>query len=77
MVAAAALAYFMNRYGIAFDRGMLGNVLETDAAEVGELLSPGLLVWVLGLGVLPAVVLSRMPLTPRGLLGALGCVNTN
>ena len=71
MVAAAALAYFMNRYGIAFDRGMLGNVLGTDAAEVCELLSPGLLVWVLGLGVLPAVVLSRMPLTPRGLLGAL------
>lgn len=71
LLAGAALAYFMNTYGITFDRGMLGNVLETDATEVGELLSPGLLAWVLGLGVLPAVVLARMPLMPRGLVGAL------
>lgn len=71
LVVSAAVSYFMQRYGIAFDRGMLANVMETDPAEVRELLSAPLGVWVLGLGVLPAALLCWWPRTARGVRGAL------
>lgn len=63
--AAAATAYFMQTYGIVFDRGMLANVLETDLAEVQQLLSPSLFAWVIGLGVLPAFPVARLPMAVR------------
>lgn len=71
LVAGAVLAYFMHRYGVVFDRGMLVNVLETDLGEVRELLSPTFVVWVAALGVLPAAVVWRTVPRPRGLRGAL------
>lgn len=71
LVSSAALAYFMKRYGIAFDRGMLSNILETDAAEALELLNPGMFVWVIGLGFLPALAVAMWPRLPRGIRGTL------
>lgn len=71
LVASSLLAYFMHRYGIVFDRGMLVNVLETDLREVRELLSPAFVAWVAALGVLPATVVWRSVPRPLGLRGAL------
>lgn len=78
LVLAATTAFFMLRYGVVFDREMLLNVLETDVAEVRELISPALLAWVLAVGVVPAVLVARLPVAARGwrpmLIGKAGVV---
>ncbi|PZP90558.1 MAG: phosphoethanolamine transferase [Variovorax paradoxus] len=71
MVLSAAVAFFMHRYGIAFDRGMFANVMETDPAEARELLSAGMVLWILGLGVVPAVVIAMWPRASQGVVGTL------
>lgn len=57
LVASSAAAYFIGEYGIVVDAGMLTNVLETDRAEVFDLLTPKLFAYLLGLGVLPSLLL--------------------
>ena len=59
--------YFMNQYGVLVDSEMLRNVLETDPAEVRDLLSLKLALYVLGLGVLPIALLWRLPIAYRSL----------
>lgn len=58
LVVSAVLAFFMDHYGIVFDRTMLRNVLETDVAETRELLSLSMAGWVAAFGVLPAALLA-------------------
>lgn len=62
----AAAGYFMHSYGIVIDSGMLDNLVQTDPAEAGELFSPRLLAWMLLLGVVPALLISRVRLVSRG-----------
>ncbi|MDO9618536.1 MAG: DUF1705 domain-containing protein [Pseudomonas sp.] len=66
----------MNSYGIVIDYNMLTNMLQTDVAEATELFNGRLLLWLLLLGVLPALLISRMPTRPltwrRELAGKLG-----
>lgn len=59
---AALTAYFMHVYGVAIDDSMILNVFETDRAEVWQLLSVMLVVYFLVLGVLPVVLLWKVPL---------------
>ncbi|HWI83431.1 phosphoethanolamine--lipid A transferase [Ramlibacter sp.] len=56
LVTSAATAYYMDRYSIYFDRAMLRNVLATNYAEASELLGWRMVVFVLVLGVLPALL---------------------
>lgn len=65
---AALCAYFMDTYNVVIDAGMLRNALETNWSESRELLSPGLLIYVILLGVIPAVILARLDIreVPRG-----------
>jgi lipid A ethanolaminephosphotransferase len=66
IVVASAASYFIARYGIVIDASMLMNMLQTDTAEAMDLLSPGLVFWLLATGVLPVLVLWRLPLAcPR------------
>lgn len=77
----AGVAYFMSRYGVLIDAGMLRNFAETNATEVWDLLSPKLFVYLVLLGVLPCVLLWKTPIQyrslPRELLSktlvGLGC----
>lgn len=73
LVVSAAASYYMNTYAIVFDRSMIANILQTDAAETLELLSTKLLGWLLALGVAPLWFLARVrilrPSLPRQLLG--------
>jgi lipid A ethanolaminephosphotransferase len=62
IVSAAIGAYFMGAYGIVLDPTMMTNVLQTDTREVGDLLGAAFFASVLVLGVLPAIVLARVPL---------------
>lgn len=56
LVISAAVSYnslFLNVY---FDVDMLNNVLQTNAAESTRMLTPSYILWILGLGVLPAAL---------------------
>lgn len=76
VLVSAGASYFMNCYGIVIDYNMLTNMLQTDVAEATELFNGRLLLWLLLLGVLPALLISRMPTRPltwrRELAGKLG-----
>lgn len=60
LLVSAAAAWFMNRYGILLDQGMIENVFETDRAEALELLGPSLVGYVAVFGLLPAAVVWRL-----------------
>ncbi len=61
LASAAGSSHFMLAYGVVIDPGMMANTLQTDAREVRDLLSLGL-VWTLTWGlVIPAVWLLRQP----------------
>ncbi|MCG7371868.1 phosphoethanolamine--lipid A transferase [Pseudomonas luteola] len=64
-LSAAGVAYFMNQYGVLIDTEMLRNMLETDTAEVGDLLSFKLAAYLLLLGALPVWLLWRTPVQYR------------
>jgi lipid A ethanolaminephosphotransferase len=60
LVVSAAAAWFMNRYGILLDQGMIENLFATDRAEALELVGVGLAGHVVLYGLLPAAVVWRM-----------------
>lgn len=78
LLSGASTSYFMRSYGVMIDADMLNNVLQTDSAEVRDLLSPGLLLWLTLAGLLPAYWVWRTPLKARGfkreLAGQLGAL---
>jgi lipid A ethanolaminephosphotransferase len=65
LLVGSAAAYFINEYGIVIDVNMLNNVLETNRGEAGDLLSPKLALYLLGLGVAPSVLLWLQPIAYR------------
>jgi lipid A ethanolaminephosphotransferase len=67
LLVSAAAAYFMGQYGTGVDAGMLRNVLETNSAEVRDLISPALLGYLLLAGALPAALLARAEIAYRPL----------
>lgn len=60
LLVSAAAAYYMNAYAVVFDRSMVANIVDTDAAEALELLSPRIFGWLLVFGFLPLWLLSRV-----------------
>ncbi|WP_050577340.1 phosphoethanolamine transferase [Pseudomonas cremoricolorata] len=64
----AGVAYFMNRYGILIDTGMLRNTAETNATEVRDLLSGKLFLYIALLGLVPSLLLWRTPIDYRPVL---------
>ena len=62
LLISAGAAWFEQRYGVVLDRAMLRNVLHTETQEAAELLSPGLLIHLSLFGVLPALLLTLLPL---------------
>ena len=55
----ATVSYFEGAYGVILDRDMIRNVLETDPAEVAELFSWKLVLYVAVLGGLPSLLVAR------------------
>ena len=56
LIISAAASYFMDRYNVVFDASMIANIVNTNPAEAGDLLSWGLAGRLFVLGVLPAAV---------------------
>ena len=63
----SAAAYFVNEYGIVIDGEMIRNIANTNTEEAYDLLTGRLILYVVGLGVLPALVLWALPISYRPL----------
>lgn len=64
-------AYFMDSYGVVISDEMLHNAALTNVAEVRDLLNVKLLAYFVVLGLVPAVLVARLPLRWRGLRSEL------
>jgi lipid A ethanolaminephosphotransferase len=73
LLVGAGAAYFIDSYGVVIDPSMIRNVVATDAGEALDLLSLGLLVHLLLLGVLPALLLWVVPIAHLSVRSRLGC----
>jgi lipid A ethanolaminephosphotransferase len=75
LLCSASATYFMGSYGVSIDTVMVQNIFETNPAEAGALLSARMLGYIGVLGVLPAIVIWRLPVRYppffRGLLNKL------
>lgn len=67
LIASSQAAYYMDTYNVIIDDLMISNVFETDAKEAGDLFSPSMLLYLLFLGILPAIVVYRARITFRPL----------
>ncbi|MFN3302138.1 MAG: phosphoethanolamine transferase [Roseateles sp.] len=69
LTASAALAYFIDSYGIVFDPTMVINMMQTDTRETRDLLSVRLLLTILMVGGAPALWLLIQPRAPTQGIG--------
>ncbi|MDP6189388.1 MAG: phosphoethanolamine--lipid A transferase [Gammaproteobacteria bacterium] len=65
LVVSAATAYFIDTYNIIIDVDMIDNGIQTDAAEIQDLLSTKQGLYILLLGLLPAWLVVIVPLKPH------------
>ena len=63
----SAAAYLVNEYGIVIDGEMIRNIANTNTEEAYDLLTGRLILYIAGLGVLPALVLWALPISYRPL----------
>jgi lipid A ethanolaminephosphotransferase len=71
LLVSALSAYFMDTYKVIIDSGMIENVAATDSAEVADLLSARLFLYLLLLGLLPSVVLGKTRIREESAWGAV------
>lgn len=64
LLVAASAQYFMVSYGTVMDKGMIHNILQTDARESADLFNIKLLGEMLVVAILPAIWLWKTPLKP-------------
>lgn len=74
----APAVYFMTHYGIPLNKTTMHNLLGTDVREVGEFLDFKFLLYILGYGILPALVIWRLdiarPDAKQAILGRAGAM---
>lgn len=71
IILSAIVAYQELFYGIYFDKNMLQNVLQTHTAETINLITVACVLWVLGFGVLPALLYIMVTVNYRGLMAEI------
>jgi len=71
IMASAAGAWFMDRFGVIIDIEMIRNAAETNSAEAGHLVTPGFVLHMLAYGVLPSLLLVFVKVRHRNFLGKL------
>jgi lipid A ethanolaminephosphotransferase len=64
-------AYYMDRFNVVLDPGMIRNIVQTDRGEASDLITPTLLLYVLLLGLAPSFVVARIRVARPRLLRAL------
>jgi len=83
LLISASATYFMHSFGTVIDTNMIGNVFESSTQEAGALIGPLWFIWMLLMGVLPALLLCSLRIVRQqrwwwsllqrlaGMLGAL------
>ncbi|OOF14191.1 MULTISPECIES: phosphoethanolamine transferase [unclassified Salinivibrio] len=66
VILSSMVCYAEYNYGVMFDKDMITNIVETDAGEASAYLSFYALVWVLAIGVTPAIFIMRCTIQPAG-----------
>jgi lipid A ethanolaminephosphotransferase len=68
----AVSSYFSDAYGVVIDRGMLMNAVETNTAEARDLISWQLLLYVVGIFVIPTIWLFSLEVRKQTFLKRVG-----
>ncbi len=63
LISAASAAYFMNTYGIVIHQTMIQNTFETDTKEISGLLNSTLTTYIILLGIIPGILLTKIKIT--------------
>lgn len=71
LLGAAAIGYFQDQFGTVIDTDMIRNMLETNTAEAGDLLSSGIIFRILLLGILPVALIWLLPFSSSGIIKEL------
>src|SRR5574343_1226651 len=72
LLTTAGVTYFMSQYGVLIDMNMVRNAMQTDGAEVRDLITVKMLLTILLLGGLPSWWLWKAPLSFRPALREVG-----
>lgn len=72
LLTTAGVTYFMSQYGVLIDMNMVRNAMQTDGAEVRDLITLKMVLTVLLLGGLPSLWLWKTPVSYRAPLRELG-----
>lgn len=72
LLASAAAAHFLDRWGVLIDKGMIRNILQTDFSEASDLLNTSFAADLVLRGVLPALAVAFMPLSSAPVARRLG-----
>jgi lipid A ethanolaminephosphotransferase len=72
LLVTAVSSYFSDAYGVVIDRGMLINAMETNTAEARDLMSWQLLLYVVGIFILPTIWLFRLEVRGQTFLKRVG-----
>ncbi len=64
IIGCAGANYFMYSYGVVIDTNMMVNVFETNQQEALTLVTPKLVIWLILAGVVPALLVGTMTITP-------------
>lgn len=65
-------AYFVNSLGITITSDQVQNMMQTDAKEVHDLISPQFFTWVLALVIVPVFITLVLPIRPEAMRTVLG-----
>ena len=60
VIANSIAIYFINTYNVILDRSMMGNLFNTDKAEISSYLNIDIFLYLLILGVIPAIFISKI-----------------
>jgi lipid A ethanolaminephosphotransferase len=71
VVAAAGATFYMRNFAILLDPAMVRNILRTDLREAGELVTAGMIAWVLAWSAIPLAFIAFVRIERRPLLPAL------
>lgn len=66
LLLASLAAYFMDSYGVVISDEMLRNAVQTNPAETRDLITGKFFAYFIFLGVLPAIIVAKIPLRWRG-----------
>src|SRR6476646_2198843 len=66
-IVAALAGYFRDTFGVIIDKDMIRNVVRTDVREASDFLSLRLVLYMVGLGLIPALVAARVRLPAFGI----------